>query len=247
MSVTFPNESPEYRAARGRLLEEEVALRRAMEAVAAARRALPPGGPVPEDYLFDAISLDGTPTRVRLSELFTPGKDTLVAYHFMFPRHPVDKRPGPELGVTAGLPVQDGPCPSCTGFLDQLDGAAPHVEQKINFVVVAKAPIDRVAAFARDRGWKHLRLLSAASNTFKRDYHGEDADGSQMPNMSVFHRESNGEIRHTWSSELLYEPTDPGQDPRHNGTLEPLWNIFDLTPEGRPEDWDEQMQYHCCH
>jgi predicted dithiol-disulfide oxidoreductase (DUF899 family) len=247
MGVTFPNESSEYRAARNRLLAEEVALRRAMEAVAATRRALPHGGLVSEDYLFDAIGPDGAPTKVKLSELFASDKNTLVVYHFMFPRHPGDARPGPELGVTAGLPVQDGPCPSCTAFLDQLDGAAPHVEQKVNFVVVAKSPIDRVAAFASDRGWKHLRLLSAADNTFKRDYHGEDADGSQMPNMSVFHRESNGEIRHTWSSELLSEPSDPGQDPRHVGTLEPLWNIFDLTPEGRPENWNEQMQYHCCH
>jgi predicted dithiol-disulfide oxidoreductase (DUF899 family) len=247
MGVTFPNESPEYRTARNRLLAEEVALRRAMEAVAASRRALPPGGLVPEDYVFDTIATDGKPTEIKLSELFAPGKNILIAYHFMFPRYPGDNRPGPESGVTAELPLLDGPCPSCTALLDQLDGAAPHVEQKVNFVVVAKAPIDRVAAFARDRGWKHLHLLSAANNSFKRDYHGEDADGLQMPNMSVFHRESNGEIRHTWSSELLYEPADPGQDPRHNGTLEPLWNIFDLTPEGRPEKWEEQMQYHCCH
>lgn len=117
-------------------------------------------------------------------------------------------RPGRELGATAELPVQDGPCPSCTAFLDQLDGTVPHVEQKINLDVIAKSPIDRVAAFARNRGWKHLHLLSAADNTYKRDYRGEDADGSQMTNMSVFHRESNGEIRHPWSSELLYEPTD---------------------------------------
>ncbi|WP_035359876.1 DUF899 family protein [Edaphobacter aggregans] len=246
MGVTFPNESLEYRAARNRLLEEEIELRRRMEAVAGARRALPLGGLIPEDYLFDTIAPDGTPTKVKFSELFAPGKNTLVVYHFMFPRHPLDSRPGPKVGTTAELRLQDGPCPSCTALLDQLDGAVPHVEQRVNFVVVAKSSIDRVIAFARDRGWKHLRLLSAENNTFKRDYHGEDADGSQMPNMSVFHRESNGEIRHTWSSELLDEPTDPGQDPRHLGTLEPLWNIFDLTPEGRPKDWEEQMQYHCC-
>jgi predicted dithiol-disulfide oxidoreductase (DUF899 family) len=247
MSVTFPNESPEYRAARDRLLEEEVALRRTMEAVAVARRALPPGGLIPEDYSFDAVAPDDTPIKVKFSELFAPDKNTLVIYHFMFPRHPSDDRPGPESGITADLPLPDGPCASCTALLDQLDGAVPHVEQKVNFVVIAKSPIERVVAFARDRGWKHLRLLSAANNSFRRDYHGEDASGSQMPNLSVFHRESNCEIRHTWSSELLYEPTDPGQDPRQVGTLEPLWNIFDLTPEGRPEDWDEQMQYPCCH
>ena len=40
-----------------------------------------------------------------------------------------------------------------------------------------------------------------------------------------------------------FAPTDDGQDARHNGTLEPLWTIFDLTPEGRPSDWQEQLQY----
>ena len=49
MSITFPGESADYRAARDRLLEQEIELRRATEAVAAARRALPPGGVVPQD------------------------------------------------------------------------------------------------------------------------------------------------------------------------------------------------------
>ena len=52
MSVAFPGESAEYRAARNRLLEQEIELRRVMEAVAAARRRLPPGGVVPQDYVF---------------------------------------------------------------------------------------------------------------------------------------------------------------------------------------------------
>ena len=86
MSLTFPGESDEYRAARERLLEREIELRRAMEAVAAARRDLPPGGVVPEDYVFDGVGANGAPTEVRLSELFAPGKDSLVIYSFMFPR-----------------------------------------------------------------------------------------------------------------------------------------------------------------
>jgi predicted dithiol-disulfide oxidoreductase (DUF899 family) len=90
----------------------------------------------------------------------------------MFPRHAADKRPGPELGVAATLPLGEGPCPSCTALLDQLNGAALHVQQKVNFVVVAKSPIEGVASFGNDRGWKHRRLLSAANNNFKRDYHG---------------------------------------------------------------------------
>jgi predicted dithiol-disulfide oxidoreductase (DUF899 family) len=78
MSVTFPGESVEYRAARDLLLEEEIGLRRAMEAVAARRRELPPGGEVPDDYVFEGATGDGAPTRVRLSELFAPGKDSLA-------------------------------------------------------------------------------------------------------------------------------------------------------------------------
>ena len=108
--------------------------------------------------------------------------------------------------------------------------------------MVAKAPIERVLGFAQDRGWQRLRLLSSAGNTFKRDYHGESESGEQQPMLNVFHRDGDA-IRHFWSSELLYEPSDPGQDPRHVGTIEPLWNIFDLIPEGRDATFDEQMQY----
>src|SRR5947208_17192085 len=86
MGIAFPGESAEYRGARDRLLGQEIELRRAMEAVAAARRALPPGGVVPEDYDFQGKRADGSLAEVRLSELFAPGKDSLVIYSFMFPR-----------------------------------------------------------------------------------------------------------------------------------------------------------------
>ena len=241
MSVTFPNESAEYRAARDRLLEQEIELRRAMEAVAAARRALPPGGPIPEDYVFQGAGADGAAKDVRLSELFAPGKDSLVIYSFMFPRDPGDDRPGPETGSTAELPLAEGPCPSCTALLDQLDGAAEHANQHVNFAVVAKAPLPRVLAFAVERGWRRLRLLSSARNSYNRDYHAETPAGHQRPMLNVFHRDGDT-IRHFWGTELLYAPTEPGQDPRHVGTLEPLWNLFDLTREGRPS-WDEQLVY----
>ena len=153
MSTTFPGESAEYRAARNRLLEQEIELRRSMEAVAAARRGLPPGGVVPEDYVFQGPRDDGHPTDVRLSELFTPGKDSLAIYSFMFPRDPGDDRPGPRAGQTALLPRSEGPCPSCVALLDQLDGAAEHARPHINLAVVAKAPLARVLAFADERGW----------------------------------------------------------------------------------------------
>jgi len=243
MGIRFPNESPAYRAARDALLQREVALRREMESVAEAVRALPPGGEIPEDYIFEGFDADGRPAEIRFSQLFRPGTDTLFVYHFMFPRHRNDDRPGPPDGPMAELPKQEGPCPSCTALLDQLDGAIPHVEAAgANVAFVAKAPIERVIAFARHHGWRHLRLLSAARNSFKRDYHGEDADGQQMPILTVFHRGEDGAIRLSWASELLYEPTEPGQDPRHNGTIEPLWTLFDLAPGGRP-DFQERIGY----
>jgi predicted dithiol-disulfide oxidoreductase (DUF899 family) len=242
MSVTFPGESAEHRAARNRLLEHEIELRRSMEAVAAARRALPPGGAVPQDYVFQGAGAEGTARAVRLSELFAPGKDSLVIYSFMFPRDPGDERPGPATGQTALLPLPEGPCPSCVAFLDQLDGSAEHANQHINLAVIAKAPLPRVLAFARERGWRHLQLLSSAGSTFNRDYLAETAEGWQRPMLNVFHQDGET-IRHFWGSELFSAPTEPGQDPRHVGTLEPLWNLFDLTPEGRPASWDEQLSY----
>lgn len=242
MGSTFPGESEQYRAERERLLEREIELRRAMEAVAAARRALPPGGTVPEDYVFDGVRGDGTVGDVRLSELFAPGKDSLAIYSFMFPRDPGDQRPGPAGGETARLPLAEGPCPSCTALLDQLDGAVEHVSQHMNLVVAAKAPLERALAFARERGWRRLRLVSSAGNTYNRDYLAETAEGHQRPMLNVFHRDR-GTIRHFWGSELLYAPVDDGQDPRHVGTIEPVWTLFDLTPEGRPTDWDEQLSY----
>jgi predicted dithiol-disulfide oxidoreductase (DUF899 family) len=231
MSVGFPGESPEYRAARDRLLEQEIELRRAMEAVAEARRQLPMGAVVSEDYVFQGAGPDGAPTDVRLSELFAPGRDSLVIYSFMFPRTYGGDRPGPATGKTAVLPLEEGPCPSCVALIDQLDGAARHLGLGL------KAPIDRLLTFGEERGWRWLRLLSSANNTYNRDYLAEDSEGSQMPILNVFHRE--GEvIRHFWSSELLFAPADAGEDVRHVGTLEPIWNMFDLVPEGRPDRYE---------
>jgi predicted dithiol-disulfide oxidoreductase (DUF899 family) len=221
-TVSFPRESPEYRAARERLLEQEAELRRATEAVAVARRELPTGGAVPEDYVFTAAG----PTDVSMSELFAAGKDTLAIYSFMFPR-------------TAD---EDLPCPSCTQFLDSFDGVVRHAAQRVNVAVVAKAPIERIVAHAERRGWRHLRLLSSASNTYNRDYHGETDGGQQLPMLNVFRREA-GVIRHFWGSELLFAPAEPGQDPRHSDTIDPLWNLFDFTPDGRGSDWDPQLHY----
>lgn len=244
MSLSFPGESAEYRAARDRLLRQEVDLRREMESVAAARRALPPGGLVAQDYVFRGAGADGEPADVRLSELFSPGNDSLAVYSYMFPRDPGDDRPGPASGRSAELPLVEGPCPSCTAVIDQFEGAVEHVTPHADFVVVAKAPFDRLAAFGAERGWRKIRLLSCADNTFSADYHAETPEGQPSPMLNVFRRDGD-EIRHFWASELYYKDVEPGQDPRHLGTIEPVWNIFDLTPNGRGTDWDEQLSY--CH
>jgi predicted dithiol-disulfide oxidoreductase (DUF899 family) len=227
--IRFPGESEDYRRARNRLVEAEGELRRAIEQVAAQRRALPPGGLVPDDYRFEQAS-DGSV--VRFSELFDAGKDTLVIYSFMFPRYSGDTRPGPADGETARLPLAETPCPSCTSILDSLDGAAPHLAQRLNLAVVAKSDPDRIRTFARDRGWRHLRLLSSRHNSYNRDYHAETPAGEQMPLLNVFVRDGE-RFRHTWASELMYAPRDEGMEGRHVDSIWPIWNVLDVTPEGR--------------
>jgi predicted dithiol-disulfide oxidoreductase (DUF899 family) len=168
-----------------------------------------------------------------------------VVYSFMFPRDSSDERRGPETGTTALLPLEEGPCPSCTALIDQFDGMARHSNDRVSLVIVARAPAERLRAFAAERGWNHLRLVSGAETSYGRDYGAETANGSQRPMLNVFRRDSDATIRHFWGSELLHAPAEPGQDARHVGTIEPLWNLFDLTPGGRPDGWDEQLAYPC--
>jgi predicted dithiol-disulfide oxidoreductase (DUF899 family) len=218
--MRFPNESAEYRAARDRLLEAEAQLRAQTEAVAALRRELPPGGGVPQDYVFAGQEGD-----VSLSELFGD-HDTLVIYNFMFPRTLDD----------------DMPCWSCSSMLDSLDGAARHLAQHIALAVVAKASLPRILEYADHRGWRHLRLLSSAANDYNRDYHGEAQDGQQLPMLNAFAR-SDGEIRHFWASELFTAPRRPEQGPRHVDSIWPIWAVLAVTRSGRPPEWEPRREY----
>ena len=227
----FPGESEEYRRERNKLLEAEIELRRAIERVATQRRALPPGGAVPEDYRFEAVAGGD----VSFSELFAPGKDTLVIYSFMFPRWSGDTRPGPTHGETTRLPLAETPCPSCTSILDSLDGAAPHLAARINLAVVAKSDPDRIRNFADERGWRHLRLLSSRNNTYNRDYRAETPDGSQVPILNAFVRDGDT-VRHTWATELMFAPREEGMEPRHVDSIWPVWNVLDMTAQGRAGD-----------
>jgi len=203
--MTFPNESAAYRQARNELLMAEAQLRDQVEAVAALRRQLPLGGLV-GDYEFE--NAEGITT---LSQQFQR-HTTLIAYSFMY-------------GANDAVP-----CPMCSSFVDALLSQLAQLQQRADVVVIARSPYERIAKMAADRGWQGLNWLSAAHNRFASAYHSEDDHGGQRPMCHVFVRQD-GRVHHQWSSELLAVPRD-GQ-PRHLDTLWPLWNLLDLTPEGR--------------
>jgi predicted dithiol-disulfide oxidoreductase (DUF899 family) len=212
----YPNESAEYRKARNALLAEEIEVRRHLERLAEMRRQLPPGGAVTKDYRFE-----GESGPMRFADLFGD-KETLVAYSYMY---------GPE---------RKRPCPMCTSLMSAWDGEARDVEQRVAFVMIARSPIERLAEFKKERGWRALKLFSDTSGDYTRDYvSAEDAD---IPAFNVFTRRA-GTIRHFWSSELSGKTADPGQDSRGAPELMPIWTILDSTPEGRGTDWYPKLEY----
>jgi predicted dithiol-disulfide oxidoreductase (DUF899 family) len=212
----FPNESPEYREARNHLLSEEIELRRHVERVAALRRALPPGGEIPEDYMFE-----GSNGAVRLSQLFGD-KDTLVIYSMM-------------LG-----PQRERACPMCTAMLTSWEGTARNLRERVALAVTARSPIGRLLDFKKERGWQNLQIYSDADGDYTRSY--VSADDGDVPGLAVFTR-GNGTVRHFWSGEMSGEMADPGQDPRGAPDLDSLWTILDLTPAGRGATWYPKLEY----
>jgi predicted dithiol-disulfide oxidoreductase (DUF899 family) len=130
----------------------------------------------------------------------------------MFPRWSGDTRPGPASGETAKLPLAETPCPSCASILDSLDGAAPHLVQRVSLAVVAKTDPERIESFARERGWRHVQLLSSRHNSYNCHYQAETPDGEQIPILNVFVRDGD-EIRHCWATELMFAPRQEGLEP----------------------------------
>jgi predicted dithiol-disulfide oxidoreductase (DUF899 family) len=205
--LRFPNESEEYRAARDALLKEEQELVDKVKAVAAKRRRLPLGGALKEDYVFQWANDGKVGTKVKLSELFGD-KTTLLLYSFMFG------------------PSWDNPCPSCTSLVDGFDRTSYQVTRNAAFAAIAKAPPDRIDAWAKQRGWSQLALLSGFESTYQADYKCQgDSDDMQWPVMHVF-RKVDGKIHHFWGTEL---------QANHVDTVWPYWNLMDFTPEGRPD------------
>jgi len=217
---TFPGENEDYRHARDELLAAEIELRSQVERVAALRRGLPSGGAVSEDYVFQ--NTDGD---IKLSELFEAGKSTLVVYSFMY------------------APDAENPCPMCTSMLDSLNGAAGHIEDQVNLAIVARAPIEKTMAWAQSRGWDSLRFVSSQNNSFNVDYFAEDDAGSQWPCLNVFTKAGEGTVSHFYATELFFADSPDGMHARHVDMIWPLWNVLDMTPQGRGTDWYPQVKY----
>ena len=217
-------ESADYRARRQELLQAEIDLKDQIERVAALRRALPLDGVV-EDYVFQEgprdLAAGDLPLRTaRLSELFERPDQTLVLVHFMF----------------GGAQTQF--CPMCTMWADGYDGVVQHLRQRVNFAVLVAGDAAVFDAYARSRGWRAIRAVSAADSDLKRRLGFEEADGAQWPGLSVFARRGDGTLVHSYSQSAWYG----GEEYRGMDLLSPVWNFLDLTPAGRG-DWMPRRTY----
>jgi predicted dithiol-disulfide oxidoreductase (DUF899 family) len=204
-------------AERKKLLAREKALTHLRDQIAAERRALP-WVRIEKDYVFD------TPVgRRSLADLFE-GRSQLMVQHFML---------GPGWG--------EG-CPSCSYMADHTDGMTIHLAQRdISFVAVSRAPMAEIERFHRRMGWK-FRWVSSNGSDFNFDFHvsftpaekkkdevyynyGVQAfESEELPGISVFCRNGQGEIFHTYSA-------------YRRGVEEMMGAYFmmDLTPRGRDE------------
>jgi len=216
--TNLPDESEEYLSKREELRLAEIELRNQRERVADLRRKLPKG-PAVQDYIFEeaAATLDSgdSPIRtVRLGQLFTGSNRSVVLYHLMYGKKQIK------------------PCPMCTAWIDGFNGIAYHLAPNVDFAIVAAADLPALRSHARARGWDRLRLLSARANTFKYDLGSEDKEGNQDSAISVFTRDNDGTIRHSYTGHpwLASDVKERGID-----ELVPIWNILDLTRQGRGE------------
>ncbi|MCP2167732.1 DUF899 family protein [Goodfellowiella coeruleoviolacea] len=217
------NADDEYRAARTALWQAEQDLRDALEAVAEARRALPPGALLRDDYALREgpadPGLDQPEVTRSLRDLFGEHR-TLVVYHLMF---------------APGAPEA---CPMCSMWVDGLHGVSHHLARHTAFAVVAEASVAELRAWGRRRGWDGLRLISAGGTTFGRDVGAVRPDGTLRPGLTVLRREDDG-VRHCYTAFADWSEAD-----RERGIdlYSPVWQVLDLLPQGRG-DWYAANDY----
>jgi predicted dithiol-disulfide oxidoreductase (DUF899 family) len=208
----------EWLAARKELLRKEKELTRLRDELGRQRRELP-WVRVEREYTFD-----GPSGNQKLSDLFA-GRSQLVVYHFMF---------GPEW--------QEG-CPSCSFNMDHTDGALPHLAQRdVTFVAISRAPRSKIEAFKKRMGWRFTWVSSHGSD-FNYDYHVsftkedmakgkvyynfdmQEFPSEEAPGISVFYKDQNGDVFHTYSSYARGTEGSVG-----------TYSYLDLVPKGRDED-----------
>lgn len=216
----FANESEDYARERERLLAEEIEVRRHLGRLAAQLRGLPPGPAIEEDYRF----IDANGQEVGLADMFG-SHDTLVVYHWMY---------GPE---------RERPCPMCTATLGALNGNGADIVQRVALAVTGRSPVERQLAFAQERGWQNLRFFQGIGDNWALKVGGFDPEkGFEYPALLVL-RKDGPTVRLHWMGEVNGEMADPGEDPRGAVELQSLWNLLDLTPEGRGTDWYPKLSY----
>jgi predicted dithiol-disulfide oxidoreductase (DUF899 family) len=208
----------EWLEERRKLLAKEKEFTRLRDELSAARRALP-WERVEKDYVFD-----GPGGKETLAQLFA-GRSQLIVYHFMF------------------APEWDDGCKSCSWWADNFERNVVHLTHRdVTLIAISRAPFAKLDAFRQRMGWT-FKWLSAAGNDFAYDYHvsfkpdaarpGEvfynyrwrKSSMTDLPGISVFFRDTDGAIYHTYST---YER---GVDMMNAG-----YHYLDLAPKGRDED-----------
>lgn len=207
----------EWLDARRRLLAKEKEFLRQRDALSAERRSLP-WVRVTKPYRFD-----GPAGEQSLADLFA-GRSQLVVYHFMF------------------APEWETGCRSCSFWADNYNGIVAHLEQRdVSLVAVSRAPLAKLRAFAARLGWT-FKWVSAGDSEFNYDYHVSfvPADiehgtavynyrrlefaASDLPGFSVFYKDADGGIFHTYSTYA-----------RGLDSMNVAYQLLDLVPKGRDE------------
>jgi predicted dithiol-disulfide oxidoreductase (DUF899 family) len=216
----WPPSTPEdYIKARNALLKEEWDLSNQIERVAALRRELPQGATM-KSYKFTEgpadLAVDEPAKEITLEDLAADGR-SVVIYHLMLDE------------------TEKEACSMCSMIVDNFNGVGHHLAENVNFIVVGKAPLPVLRAWARKRGWSRLRILSSFGSDFNADMNLERPDYApdvkQVPGISVFKKDGDGVVRHVYTGLAHFNAgTVRGVD-----MLGSVYNVLDLTPEGRGE------------